>query len=290
MNRAPLAACVALATLVSALSARAQHATQAHAGDQAAGPGGAENAQRVTDDTAHTLDAGRLRIGVWKIQYGLFDFATLGSYTLPWAVLAANVHGKLRVVQVGPLAAAVQAGIAYFDSTRVRWLDHSVGDAVITVVPLEALASFRPGDPLTLSASAAYTEVAVDGALSLQAFDGAARGAADNFQLTATAELRLSRAFALIVHGRWLMLQRVSGRANATLYPDAFTTVEVNSSASAGDFSVRDAFSIVPSVLASLGVLNVRAGIGYGNFNVPLLNFVLPSRTWIPEIDLYFLF
>jgi hypothetical protein len=289
MNRRWLAACVALGTLVPAVSARAQHATQAQASDRAAEPVAAENAQRVTDDTAHTLDAGRLRIGVWKIQYGLLDFATIGSYTLPWAVLAANVHGKLRIVQVGPLAVAAQAGIAYFDSTRVRWLDHSVGDAVVTVVPLEALCSFRLGEAFTVSASAAYTEVAVDGGLSLRAFDGAGRGAADNFQLTATAELRLSRAFALIVHGRWLMLQRIAGKANATLYPDAFTTVEVNSSA-AGDFSVRDAFSIVPSVLASLGMLNLRAGVGYGNFNVPLLNFVLPSRTLIPELDLYLLF
>jgi hypothetical protein len=173
----------------------------------------------------------------------------------------------------------------------VRWLDRSVGDALVTVVPLEAFFSYRVGQALGLSTSLAYTEVAVDGSLSLQALDGAGRGAADNLQLTATAELRLGRALALIVHGRWLMLQRVMGSARANLYPDAFTTVQVHSDASARDtFGVGDAFSVVPSVLMTLGVLNLRTGVGYGNFNVPVLNFVLPQRTLIPELDFYLLF
>ena len=28
--------------------------------------------------------------------------------------------------------------------------------------------------------------------------------------------------------------------------------------------------------------------VGYGNYNVPLVNFVVPERTLIPEADLYF--
>jgi hypothetical protein len=299
MKRTALAACFAIGAFALGGVARAEPVEPgtpvAHAAKPRLAPrpkpATEEQAQRLTDDTADTLDAGRLRVGVWKIQYGLFDFATFGSYTLPWSVLAANLQAKLRAVQLGPVSIAAQAAFAYFDSTRVRWLDRSVGDAVVTVVPLEAFFSFHVADALTLSTSAAYTEVAVDGSLSLQAFDGAGRGASDNFQLTGTAELRLSRAFALVVHGRWLMLQRVVGSANATVYPDAFTTVVVNSNASASDeFSVRDAFSVVPSVLLSLGVFNLRLGLGYGNYNVPVLNFVLPQRTLIPEFDLYLLF
>ena len=92
------------------------------------------------------------------------------------------------------------------------------------------------------------------------------------------------------MHGRWLMLQRVAGSEQATVYPDAFSAVRVNSDASADDFGVQDGFSIVPSVLLSAGVFNLRAGLGYGNFSIPVLNFVLPTRTLIPELDLYLVF
>jgi hypothetical protein len=244
---------------------------------------------RATDETAYTLEGGHVRLGLWKVQVGITDFAMIGTYTLPWAVLAATVHAKLRLIQKDPFALAVQAGFAYFDSKRLRWLDDSVGDAVVTAVPLEAFFSYRAGDGITFSSSAVYTEVGVDGTMRVAAFDGAGRGATDNVQLTATLELRLSRVIALMVYGRWLVVQRVVSRADATLHPDAFTTVDVHGDLAADDrFQIRDAFSIVPALHLSWGSLNMRFGLGYGNFNIPLVNFVLPQRTLIPELDLFF--
>lgn len=245
---------------------------------------------RVIDQTGYTLEGGRLRLGLFKFQVGLFDFLTVGTYTLPWAVLAATIHAKLRLVEAGPFALSVQAGFAYFDSRRLRWLNDEIGSAVVTVLPIEAQLSYRPVDALSLSFGASYTEVAVDGELSIETYNGAGRGAADNLQLTGNTELRLNSVFALVVELRWLMLQRVAANANATLRPDAFTVVVVHGGAAARDFEVRDAFSVVPSLLMTLGVFNLRLGVGYGNFNVPLVNFVVPERTLIPEADLYFLF
>jgi hypothetical protein len=243
---------------------------------------------RATDDTAYTLEGGRLRVGLWKVQYGVFDFATVGTYTLPWVVLAATAHAKLRLISEDPITAAVQVGFAYFDSARLRALDASAGRAIVTALPLEAYVSYRVDETFTLGAGAGYTEVGVDGALWSDAFAGAGEGASDNLQLIASAEVRLSRVFALVVIGRWLLLQRVFGRAKGTLHPDAFTTVVVNGDAAASEFSVRDAYSVVPSVHMSWGWFNLRVGVGYGNFNVPLVNFVLPDRTLIPELDLFF--
>jgi len=245
---------------------------------------------RVIDQTGYTLEGGRLRLGLFKLQVGLFDFLTVGTYTLPWAVLAATIHVKLRLLEAGPFALSVQAGFAYFDSRRLQWLNDEIGSAVVTVLPLEAQLSYRPVDALSLSFGASYTEVAIDGELSINAYNGAGRGAADNAQLSGNAELRLNSVLALVVELRWLMLQRVAANANATLRPDAFTVVVVHGGAAARDFEVRDAFSVVPSLLLTLGVFNLRLGVGYGNFNVPLVNFVVPERTLIPEADLYFLF
>jgi hypothetical protein len=245
---------------------------------------------RVIDQTGYTLEGGRLRLGLFKLQVGLFDFLTVGTYTLPWAVLAATIHAKLRLFEAGPFALSVQAGFAYFDSRRLQWLNDEIGSAVVTVLPIEAQLSYRPVDALSLSFGASYTEVAVDGQLSINAYNGAGRGAADNFQLTGNTELRLNSVLALVVELRWLMLQRVAANANATLRPDAFTVVVVHGGAAARDFEVRDAFSVVPSLLITLGVFNLRLGVGYGNYNIPLVNFVVPERTLIPEADLYFLF
>lgn len=245
---------------------------------------------RVIDQTGYTLEGGAVRLGVFKFQVGLFDFLTVGTYTLPWAVLAATIHAKLRLVEAGPFALSVQAGFAYFDSRRLQWLNDEIGSAVVTVLPLEAQLSYRPLDALSLSFGAAYTEVAVDGKLSINAYNGAGRGAADNAQLTGNAELRLNSVLALVVELRWLMLQRVAANANATLRPDAFTVVVVHGGAAARGFQIRDAFSVVPSLLVTLGVFNLRLGVGYGNYNIPLVNFVVPERTLIPEADLYFLF
>ena len=247
-----------------------------------------DSEHRITDQTAYTLEGGSLRLGLFKVQYGIFDFLNAGTYTLPWGVLAPTVVGKLRLLQEDPLALALQAGFAYFDSSRLRVFDSSPGNAVVTVFPIEALASYRFGETFTLSASAAYTEVAVDGALTIDVLNGAATGVSDNLQLTATAEIRLSSVLALIVHGRWVMLQRVAGKAVATAHPDAFTTVVVHSNLSASDFEVQDAFSVVPSLQLSSGAFNLRLGVGYGNYNVPLVNFVLPQRALAPEFDLYF--
>jgi hypothetical protein len=261
----------ALCVLASAATARAYH----------------DERHRATDETAYTLPSGSVRVGVFKLQVGLFDFVTVGTYTLPWAVLAATGHGKLRLMQADPVALAVQAGFAYFDSSRLRVLDDAAGSAIVTAFPLEGLASYRFNHVFTLSAGVVYTEVGVSGTLAIDAFDGAAAGAADNLQLTSTAELRLSRVFALTVHGRWLVLQRVAGNALASYQPDAFTSVVVHGDVGASSFGVRDAFSIVPSLHVSWGVFNLRLGLGYGNFNVPLLNFVLPDPSLIPEFDLY---
>jgi hypothetical protein len=286
----PLRAQSAGAQPASRAQAQPARAEQEPAAKPAAGAAEEEPPPRVTEDSAYTLDAGTLRLGLFKFEYSLFDFLSVGTYTVPWGLLAPTIIAKLRFLQVGPLALAVQSGFAYFDSARLRAFYRHPGDAIVTVFPLMAFASLALGDDLALSLGAAYTEVAVDGTLTIDLFDGAGSGVADNVQLTGNVQWRLSRGVALIVTARWLMLQRVAARASATLHPDDFTTVVVNGNVGASAFQVRDAFSVVPGLLFTAGAFNLRVGGGYGNYNVPLVNFVLPRRTLIPDFDLYFQF
>ena len=50
---------------------------------------------------------------------------------------------------------------------------------------------------------------------------------------------------------------------------------------------VKNAYSIVPGMAFSWKTFNLRAGLGYGNFNVGGVNFVFPRKTLVPELDLY---
>ena len=50
---------------------------------------------------------------------------------------------------------------------------------------------------------------------------------------------------------------------------------------------VSGAYSIVPALHFGWETLNLRLGLGYGNWSIPGLNFVVPARTVIPEFDFY---
>jgi len=52
----------------------------------------------------------------------------------------------------------------------------------------------------------------------------------------------------------------------------------------------RNAFSIVPGLAWSWSSFNLRIGVGYGNYNVPGVNFMIEQRTPIPQFDLFWTF
>jgi len=47
---------------------------------------------------------------------------------------------------------------------------------------------------------------------------------------------------------------------------------------------------IVPSFAFSWQTFNLELGLGYGNFNVPGVNFMINRRTLIPTLDMYWTF
>jgi hypothetical protein len=246
--------------------------------------------QRITDATAYTLRARSTRVGIWKAQYSVWDPFTVGTYIWPWLFRVANLHLKWRFYQGDPWAFAVGLGVFRLDTARLKRIDEEAGHAVIVAAPAELLGSYRLNETYTLSSSLVHTTTALRGELNRDDFAGAAEGAVDNLQFTATFEWRFSRVLALTVHGRYLVFQRGRASANAVLYPDEFTTVEVEGSATTDELSYPQAFSVVPALVWSWQTFNLRAGLGYGNYNISGINFVLPNKTLIPELDLYWIF
>lgn len=241
--------------------------------------------QRLTDDTAYTLQKSTVRLGLFKQQWGPWDRITFGTYAVPWVVGFANAHVKWRYFGGDPLSLSASLGLSRFAPKAVK---ESVGSAELGIVPLELGASYRFDERLTVSGGLLYTVVTLKGSYDAAALDGLA--AVSNLQLFANLEVRATRVTAFVLAGRYLAFQNTSGRLSATFRPDAFTSVEVQSVGATNALDFPQAFSIVPSVVFSWGTFNLRAGLGYGNYSVPMVNLVLPKKTVVPDLDLYFVF
>jgi hypothetical protein len=278
-DRRLVAAAAASALAVSALGLRPRTAAAHHTSEQ-----------RLTDGTAYTLPKKSFRAGLLMLEYSVIDPVTLGTYWPVWLFRTGNLHAKWRFYQQDPWAFSVRAAAFWLDTRRFEELDDDAGDARISVGTLEPAASYRFDERYTLSSSIVYSEVRVDGELERDAFRGAAAGAVDNLQLTLNLERRVSRVTAFVLQARYLVFQRAWVNGDATLRPDDYTTVEVHAAATSDALDYPHAFSLVLSSVFSWRTFNLRFGLGYGNYNVPGVNFVLEKKTLIPDLDLYFVF
>ncbi len=246
--------------------------------------------QRITDDTAYTLSADQWRLGLWKADYGVLDPLMIGSHWWVWWFRLANAHVKWRWYFDDPWAFALNLQALYLDTRDLGFLDENLGTGRLWVVTQEAAASYYASERTTFSAGLGYTNVTMVGEINVEAFDGTAAAAVDNLQLWATGEYRVSRVTALVIHARYLVFQHLTGRGLVRYEPDQYTTVEIHGGGRKRALDFPHAWSVVPSVVLSWKTFNLRAGLGYGNWNVPLLNFVRRERTLIPDLDAYFVF
>lgn len=269
-----LAAAVALAAVSSTAPARAYH----------------DDGEQLTDGTAYTLHARDLRLGPFKVQYGVFDALTVGTYVAPWVIRMPNLHVKWRYLHQGPWTAAVQVGSYRLDVSELKLLNDHPGDAVITAGTFEPSLSVRSSEDFTLSVSLPYTVVRAEGSLDTEAFEGALSAAVDNFQATLALEYRISRTTALLLRSRYLVFQLARADGRVVLRPDDYTTIDVSAAATSSALDFKGAWSAVAGVAFSFDSFNLELGAGYGNWNVAPFNFVLPGKMVIPELELYWVF
>ena len=56
------------------------------------------------------------------------------------------------------------------------------------------------------------------------------------------------------------------------------------------DMGFPQTFNLVPGVAYSGNTFNIEAGLGYGSFNLPGVNFMIPTRSVVPYFDMYWRF
>lgn len=245
---------------------------------------------RITEQTAYTREQKHIRAGLFTAEGGVFDSLTVGTYWLPWAFVVPNLSVKWRPLFSDPVALAVKVSALTFNTKNVSFLDDTGASARLFIGTIEPFFSYRFNSKWTLSTSVPFTAVKVDGEVSDDSFQGAGAAAVSNLQVTLTGEYRLTSKTAFVLHGRYLVFQRTKAKVNTTIQADDYSTIEAHAAATTNALSFPHAFSVVPSVVFSWKHLYVRAGVGYGNWSVPVANLVLPKKTPVPDLDVAYYF
>jgi len=239
--------------------------------------------QRITAGTAYTLgESSDWKVGLWSAEYAAHRRLDVGTYVWPWLFRVANWGVKYEYRFSDSLSVGPRLHLFRLD---VQKLNPDAQPVKIAAIPFELNGSYRWSD-YTASLQAIYTYIHVEGSLEEGALEGAA--AISNLQLVSTLEYRWTKVTALWLRLRYLAYQwQPSASAVYVLHPNDFTTVEVHGAAEVQMFDVSHAYSIVPGVQWSWETFNLRAGLGYGNYNLGPVNFVVPRKTLVPEFDLF---
>lgn len=246
---------------------------------------------RITDNTAYTTPTGKVRAGLWKLQCGIpyADGLELGTYTLPYATWAVDVrsfngHAKYRLLDRGRWTLSASLGVAYVDFAN---LDVPVD---VWVVPTSLLGAARLGDRITFGAGAMYTHMVGEGRYNPDE-DSTFRGAValSNVQGWLSLTTRISRGWSLYLEGRTISSTEASGAGDVMYTIDERTHVDVAATGKASVDELRGG-ALLAALQYSRTSFRMRFGLGYGNFNVPMLNFVVPVATPFPELDLFWVF
>jgi hypothetical protein len=243
--------------------------------------------QRLNLDNAYTLQEGKLRVGIWKVQWGALDSLTVGSHIWPWLLRVPNAHARWKIWEEGDLAFGVEAGVF---SLNLRSFGEDNPDVRFLVVPAEGYGSWRLHPDWTLSAGFVSALVRTDGTIEAGGGDGELVAAVSNFQLSGSVEWRLSDVTALVLNARYVVAQQTGGAASSSFRVDPYTTVEVVGTGDTDALDVGGGGSVSAGAVWSWDNFNLRLGLTTGNYTIPGVNFVLPSRVTLPEFDMFLLF
>jgi hypothetical protein len=246
--------------------------------------------EHITDDTAWTLKGSKnWRLGLYKASVTVADHLELGTYLWPWIARTPSAYAKLRFLSLGPWHWAAKAGFFRLDTGLFDGTGENA--PVFTVGTAELANTIELGSRHQISNNLVGTVVRVSGDLDDDTLRGQGQAGLTNLQYVLAYQYRISRTLALVVTGRYQLLQVLDGKTSFVAEPDAFTSIEVHATASDEHVvNFRYAFSIVPALDWSWQTFNFRLGLGYGNFNIPGVNFMINRRTPIPELDLYWTF
>ena len=245
-----------------------------------------EGDERITTDTAYTLGSGDVRLSLWTVDVGILDQLQVSSIYLANLLQVFNAGVKWRVWQGESLALSARLDVAYVDFEN--WPIKSESPATAVVVPFELTGSWQLGDAWSLHLSTLFTSVEASATPDADALQGAA--GVDNAQGVLSAHWRWGRVTTLYVRGRQLLFQEAGGAVDFRVDLDDKTTAHVVAEGDTDAVDFGGVRSIVFGAIWSGELFNLRAGLGYGSWSLPVINFVIKEPRAIVDLDLYLKF
>ena len=241
-----------------------------------------------TDYTAYTRPAGRTALGLFKLEQGILDQLTIGTYWPLWfaypalGVLIPNGYIKMGTSNRAPLALGGRAGLTYVDESAISKMSNNQASANAIAYAAEIDASLRLGSAFTLTLGGDYNHIsAVGGGTDHVASSIEGASTADTWSTRLLTEWHLTHSFELSLLVRYLIYQ---SPLNADIATDS-DSVSVDGDLS-GEASRKRRWSLVPGVAFAGESWELQVGVGYGVFYLPVAG--LPtSKSW-PIVDLGF--
>jgi len=246
--------------------------------------------ERLLDSTAYSLQRRRLRLGLFKLSYGIIDQLQVSTYTMPWLLglifedVAPNIELKSTFYNRKRLALSASLGflsgaieqIEGVESTKVRYF----------LMPASLAASVRINSDVSTHIGGIFTGVTGDVDSHPEATDIAGSTVVDILQFWGMVEWRLSRVVAFTFTVRWVPWVSgliVRGRLDSD-NPDIGIQLEVDVT------DLTNTFAVIPGFVFSWERANIRLGVGYGDFFVEGFALVVPRDALggvSPEFDVF---
>lgn len=245
----------------------------------------------VTEYSARTLREGEWRVyPTTAVEYGITDDLHVGTMAGAFLILTPNVTAKWTAWRSDQWAAAVSGGLYY---TNLKFFG-PFPDVGAAITPLGAHLSWQ-AENLGVHTNLHYMAISALGDVALGGFGGAASsGSISAVRLSPVIEWRRSRSFAWVFELNILLAQFARGGGKVEWQSaDGRTTVEIFGDASL-DFTTERVNNLSVSGYWSWGSFNLRLGLGFGNYDLPYVGYMLPPeivpKIPFPEANLYWRF
>lgn len=250
------------------------------------------------DYLAETLDQWDVRLSPTRLDVGVWENVSVGSYYPLWLLKAREIHVRWTFYETEKWAVATQLGLLRF---RPKDLNESFDtQSTFRIVPFELLGTYTYRPDLRFSVGVAYAEASVDsgpiqvetdttttdenGEESDAVADVEGTLGISTGRLELAAEWRMSDFVAFSAEAQVLLVQKGGGSGTQSFKVDERTTVEVQEKGNA-DLNTKAQGNLGGAVTWAWDTFHLKAGLYYGHYALPLVGAFLPSPILMPELD-----